>query len=163
MIGRQRRLRGLLLVAFSIILVAVLAQAPAAHALPPPYQNFVFNTANGQQTGPEVFVYDWSVNKCGDYDIPDEPSRAFKDSTGKSQLWNQQPTNHRWIADTTLASPYTHPCAVIMSSSSSCTAGNYNYREWLASPWTPDGTNIYALVHNEYHGAVVHERMSRHL
>ena len=28
----------------------------------------------------------------------------------------------------------------------------YNAKEWLASPWTPDGKTIYALVHNEYQG-----------
>ena len=133
-------------------LVVALSQAPLAHALPPPEAPFVFNTQVAQQVGPEVFVFDWSVNKCGDYDIPDEPTRAFKDDTGKVQLWNQQPTNHRWIANTTLDSPYTHPCAVIMSSSGSCTASNYNYKEWLSSPWTADGKTIYALVHNEYHG-----------
>ena len=111
----------------------------------------MFNQAVAQQVGPEVFIYDWSVNKCGDYDIPDEPSRAFRDSTGKINLWNQQPTNHRWLADQ-LNGAWTHPCATVMGSSSSCTASNYNYKEWLASPWTPDGTTVYALVHNEYHG-----------
>ena len=151
-IGMNRRSRGLLLVAGLAAFAATLSQPSPVHALPPPYQPFVFNPAVAQQAGPEVFVYDWSVNKCGDYDIPDEPTRAFKDDTGKVQLWNQQPTNHRWIANTTLDSPYSHPCAIVMSSSGSCTASNFNYKEWLASPWTPDGKTIYALVHNEYYG-----------
>ena len=32
-------------------------------------------------------------------------------------------------------------------------------KEWLASPWTPDGKNVYALVHNEYQGKQLPERL----
>ena len=112
----------------------------------------MFNTSVASQTGPEVFVYDWSVNKCGDYDIPDEPTRAFRDDTGKINLWNQQPVNHRWLANTTLDSPYTHPCTTILSSTGSCNASLYDYKEWLAAPWTPDGKTVYALIHMEHYG-----------
>ena len=39
-----------------------------------------------------------------------------------------------------------------MSSGNNCDRGQVRRAEWLASPWTPDGKNIYALVHNEYQG-----------
>ncbi len=131
-------------------LVATLSHSADAHALPPPYSPFVFNQAVAQQVGPEVFVYDWSTQNCEDNDITDEPARAFKDDTGKIQLMNTHHVNYRWIANTTLDSPYTHPCTKTMSSSNNCTASNFNMKEWLASPWTPDGKTIYALVHMEY-------------
>ena len=138
---------GLLLAALAA-LAASFAAAPA-HALPPPDPPFVFNQPLAQQAGPEVMVYDWSVSKCEDNDIPDEPARAFRDDTGKVQLMVTHFVNYRWIASSTLDSPYTHPCAKTMSSSQDCTPGNYNQKEWLASPWTPDGRTVYALVHAE--------------
>jgi hypothetical protein len=150
--GTTRRARSLLLAVVLAILGIALAQPLTANALPPPYSNFVFNTSVASQTGPEVFVYDWSAAKCEDNDITDEPARAFRDSTGKIQLMNTHHVNRRWIANTTMDSPYTHPCALTMSSSDNCTASNYNHKEWLASPWTPDGTTVYALVHMEYQG-----------
>ena len=149
-IGTTRRARGILLVACFATLGAVLLQPSPAEALPPPYSNFVFNQSVASQTGPEVFVYDWSSSKCEDNDITDEPARAFRDDTGKVQLMTTHHVNRRWIANSTLDSGYTHPCATTMTSSNNCTASNYNHKEWLASPWTPDGKTIYALVHQEY-------------
>ena len=127
-------------------IAAGLSQPAAAPALPPPDPPFVFNQPTVQQVGPEVMVYDWSTQKCEDNDITDEPARAFRDDTGKIQLMNTHHVNYRWIASTTLDSTYTHPCTKTMSSSNNCTASNFNHKEWLASPWTPDGKTIYALA-----------------
>jgi hypothetical protein len=142
----------LILLAGLVTLAAALWHPPLAQALPPPDPPFAFNQPFVQQVGPEVFVYDWSSQKCEDGDITDEPARAFRDDTGKVQLMNTHHQNFRWIATTTLDSPYTHPCTRTMSSSNNCTASNYNNKEWLASPWTADGKTVYALVHMEYQG-----------
>ena len=135
-----------------LTLAALVLPTSQAAAYPAPGNNFQFNTALVQQTGPEVMVYDWSVSHCENDDIPDESVRAFRDFNGKIQLMATHFVNYRWIADTTLDSPYTHPCTKTMSSTNSADVSTYNNREWLSSPWTPDGTNVYALVHNEYQG-----------
>jgi hypothetical protein len=133
------------------MLAAALLLPSRAAALPPPWEPFQFNTDVVQQAGPEAMVFDWSVSNCESNDIPDEAARAFRDSTGKIQLLATHFVNYRTIADS-LEGPYTHPCTKVMSSSNSPEHSTYNTKEWLASPWTPDGTNVYSLVHMEYQG-----------
>jgi PKD domain len=145
--GRWR----LLLAACLVPLAAALCQPSPAPALPPPDPPFVFNEPFVRQTAPEVTVFDWSVSKCEDNDIPDEPARAFRDDSGNVQLMDTHLVNYRWIG-TALDGSLTHPCTRTMSSSQSSDPSTYNNFEWLASPWTPDGKNVYALVHNEYRG-----------
>ena len=151
--GRVRGISRLLLAGCLSVLTAILVLPATAGALPPPYSDFDYNEPFVTQTGPEVFVFDWSVNKCEDLDITDEAGRAFRDDTGKIQLMNTHYTNYRWIANTTLDSPYTHPCTRTMSSHNNSNASQYDALEWLASPWTADGKTIHALVHMEYRGA----------
>ena len=139
------------LTAICLMALAVGLSLPAtAGALPPPYSNFDYNEPFVQQTGPEVMIFDWSANKCEDLDITDESARAFRDDTGKIQLMVTHFTNYRWIAQSTLDGPYTHPCTRTMSSHENTDPSKYDAKEWLASPWTPDGKTIYALVHMEY-------------
>ena len=146
-----RALRGLF-AACAVALAAALFMPVTAGALPPPYSNFDYNEPFVQQTGPEVMVYDWSVHEVPGQRHPRRAARAFKDDTGKVQLMTTHFVNYRWIANTTLDSPYTHPCTKTMNSNNNSDPSTYNAKEWLASPWTPDGKTIYALVHNEYQG-----------
>jgi hypothetical protein len=134
-----------------LALLAVLLLPSRAAALPPPYDPFVFNEAVVQQDGPEEMVYDWSVQKCQNDDIPDEAARAFRDSTGKINIISTHFWNYRFTADS-LDGPFTHPCTMIMGSSNSPDPTTFDNKEWIAAPWTPDGTNVYSLVHNEYQG-----------
>ncbi len=147
------RVRSLVVAACFALLVAALLQPSQAAALPPPWNDFVFDTSVAEQTGPEVMVYDWSVQKCQDNDIPDTPHRAFKDNTGKVQLLSTHFENYRNLAQTTLDSPYTHSCAKLMTTTNSPDVSTYDSREWISSPWTADGQTVYALVHNEYQGS----------
>jgi hypothetical protein len=146
---KRRVLRAVLAVCI-VALAAALSLPGTAGALPPPYSNFDYNEPFVQQTGPEVMIFDWSVNKCEDHDITDEAARAFRDDTGKIQLMVTHFTNYRWIAQSTLDGSYTHPCTRTMSSHENTDASKYDGKEWLASPWTPDGKTIYALMHMEY-------------
>ena len=124
-------------------LVAVLSQPASAAA-------FTFNEPFVRQTAPEVMVYDWTTQRCEDNDITDEAARAFRDDSGKVQLMTTHFVNYRFIGNT--LETLTHPCTKTMSSHNNSDASKYDAREWLASPWTPDGKNVYALVHNEYQG-----------
>ena len=134
-----------------VIALAMLCLPVSAGAYPAPGEPFDYNEPFVRQTGPEVVVYDWSASKCEDNDIPDEAARAFRDDSGKVQLMDTHFVNYRWIGDR-LDGPLTHPCTKTMSSSGNADPAKYDAKEWLASPWTPDGKTIYALVHNEYQG-----------
>ncbi len=146
-----RRLRALV-GACTTALAATFFLTAAAGALPPPNAPFVYNEPTVRQVGPEVMIFDWSVHQCETWDITDEPARAFRDDTGKIQLMNSHFSNYRWIANSTLDGTYTHPCTKTMSSHENSDPSKYDAKEWLASPWTPDGKTVYALVHMEYRG-----------
>jgi hypothetical protein len=101
-------------------------------------------------TGPPETVFNWSTMRCEDLDIPDLPARAFRNSAGDVQLVAAHYINRRMIGPS--LGTLTHPCDVVMRSSRNPDPSKYDDYEWLASFYTQDGTNIYALVHNEYHG-----------
>ena len=122
----------------------------AALALPVPAGAYTFNEPFVRQTGPEVMVFDWSVQKCEDNDITDESARAFRDDSGNVQLMTTHFVNRRFIGPN--LENLSHPCTKLLNSGNNSDPSKYDAREWLASPWTPDGKNIYALMHNEYQG-----------
>jgi hypothetical protein len=43
-------------------------------------------------------------------------------------------------------------CAAVMHSHQAADPSRFDGHEWIASPYTPDGRTVYALVHNEFHG-----------
>ena len=59
-----------------------------------------FNEPYATATAPEVRVFDWSTNKCGDDDIPDQPARAFRDSSGQVSLIDSHHTVRRALGST---------------------------------------------------------------
>ncbi len=100
--------------------------------------------------GPVETVFDWSADRCATDDIPDLPARAFRDSGGKVQLISSHIQTRRMIGPTldTLA----RDCTVRMRSDHNPDPAQFDDSEWLAAPYTEDGSIIYALVHMEYHG-----------
>ena len=100
--------------------------------------------------GPAEVVFDWSKDKCENYDIPDLPARAFRDARGNVQLIAASDTNYRFIGPD--LNSIKHDCNVIMKSDLQADPSKYDDHEWLASTYTLDGQTIYALIHNEYHG-----------
>src|SRR5262245_33880538 len=123
----------------ALALALMLVAAPAALSYPAPGNPFPFNEPFDRQIGPEVVAYDST----------DESARAVRGDDGKVQLIANHFNNYRRIG-TTLEGPFTKSCTKIMSSTSNSDPAKYDAREWLASPWTADGRNVYMLVHNEY-------------
>jgi hypothetical protein len=107
-------------------------------------------TGTVEVTEQEEIVFDWSESACEPADIPDTPARAFRDDQGRVQLIASHYVNRR------MAGPglnhLTHDCAAIMSSQYDPNPAMFNDREWIHSTYTPDGTRIFALVHDEYQG-----------
>ena len=87
---------------------------------------------------------------CDANDIPDIPARALHLADGTVQLYAGNQRN-RTERGTDLLH-VKHDCAVVMTGAGNDDPAAYNDRAWIASPWTPDGITIFAVVHNEFHG-----------
>ena len=122
---------------------AMLLAAPAAHA-------YTFGEPAVRATGPEARVFDWSTQKCASDDIPDQPTRAFRDSTGQVVLINSHHTVRRYTGPA--LDSVVHRCPILIGSGKSSDPSRYDNREWLATMYTPNGTNVYAIIHAEYQG-----------
>jgi hypothetical protein len=89
-------------------------------------------------TGTEETVFDWSQNACEGADIPDAPARAFRDASGRVQLISSHYVNRRMIGPD--LNHLTRDCHVIMRSTLNPDPAKFDDREWIHSPYTPDGT-----------------------
>jgi hypothetical protein len=102
-------------------------------------------------TGSEQVVFDWSTQHCEPDGIPDVGTRAFRDAANNVHLLLQHWVNHQFVGPT-LDSVRLN-CSVTMGSHANADPGMYDDREWVASPYTLDGTTVYALLHMEYLGS----------
>jgi hypothetical protein len=106
--------------------------------------------AGVELAGDETTVFSWRREACSPLDIPDLPSRAFRNATGRVQLVSTSYVNRGFVGSD--LTKLEHPCNVLMGSARDPDPAAYADREWLASPYTDDGQTIYSLVHNEYQG-----------
>ncbi len=99
-------------------------------------------------TGAAEIVFDYTTDKCHTEDIPDIPTRAFRDASGTINLIASHYTNWRMTGND--FNSLTKDCNAIMSSHQSSNPADFNNNEWISATYTLDGKNIHALVHNEY-------------
>ena len=133
--------RGLALVCTALAVLAAIASTAQA---------YTFGEPAVRAVGPEVRVFDWSTQKCADDDIPDQPTRAFRDSNGNVVMINSHYTVRRYLG-ATLAT-VSKVCGGIMFSGENRNPALYDDREWLASTYTHDGATVYGLIHSEHQG-----------
>ena len=126
-----------------VTLAVVLAAAAAAGA-------YTFGEPEVRAAGPEVTVYDWTTQRCDSDDIPDQPSRAFRNSAGQVVFINAHHTTRRWAGSSLAA--IAHSCSILMGSGKNSDPSKYDNREWLATTWTTDGSKVHGLIHAEYQG-----------
>ena len=127
-----------------LVLAALLLPASAASA-------YEFGEPDVRQVGPESVPFDWSANKCTNDDIPDQPARAFREANGTINLVDTHHTG--WRNTTSNLVTLNHRCSpLMMTSGNNGDPSKYDDKEWIGSTWTPDGTTVYALVHEEYQG-----------
>ncbi len=100
--------------------------------------------------GDEERVFDYSTDACDRLDVPDTPARAFRDASGTVNLFASHRVTRRDTGPELDA--LTHDCEVVMGSHEDPRPELFDDREWLAATWTPDGSRVAALVHNEYQG-----------
>lgn len=99
-------------------------------------------------TGTQEIVFDYSSDKCNTIDIPDAPARAFRDAGGTINLIASHYTT--WRMTGTNFTSLSKDCTPVMTSHQDTDPANFNDNEWIVAPYTTDGINIHALVHNEY-------------
>ncbi|MFL5832849.1 MAG: hypothetical protein ACJ76B_02570 [Solirubrobacterales bacterium] len=103
-----------------------------------------------QVVGEPQVVFDWSEEACVPQGYPDLPARAFRDELGRAQLLISHSDNFRLIGPEL---GRLHPdCDAVMASSEDSRPSAFADREWIASIFTRDGHNVWALVHDEYQG-----------
>jgi hypothetical protein len=123
---------------------------PAPSSTPSPEPSPTPMPAALAVVGPVETVFDWSTDRCATDDIPDLPARAFRDASGNVQLISSQTDTRRMIGDS--LDTVTRDCTLRMVSDHNADPALFDDNQWIAAPYTEDGTTIYALVHHEYHG-----------
>lgn len=102
-----------------------------------------------QITGPKEIVSGKSA-ACDSSDVPDSGAVAFKDSQNRVQLIASHDTNRRLIGSD--LNNLARDCTPVLSSGLDNNPAHFNDFEWISGTYTLDGSTIYALVHDEYHG-----------
>jgi hypothetical protein len=101
-------------------------------------------------TGPEEVVYDYTTMRCADDDAPDGQAQAFRDSLGRLQVLAHDGDGRRLIGPD--FNHLTRDCTKRFSPVYDPNPAHYNWARGLMSVYTSNGQDIYALVHNEFHG-----------
>ncbi len=130
----------------SLVFVGLLAAAshPAAAQQPS------VTTVRGVLTGPRVAVFTTPDQSCSPMDIPDAPTRAFRDYQGTIHLISASTVLNASLGPT--LESVQHNCQAAYWSKLDPNPADYDDRTWLDSFYNIDGTNIVALGHMEYHG-----------
>ena len=123
--------------------IAAVLLAGAAQAQPAPALRL-------QVTGPPVPAVSGARPGCDALDIPDAPARAVRLATGEVQLYATHFVNRVESGADLLH--LGHRCPVVMEGANDDHPAAFNDRAWIASPWTPDGRTVWAVVHNEFQG-----------
>jgi len=95
-------------------------------------------------------VFDWSVDRCTDKNIPDLAVRAFRDGESNVNLIISE--TEGYIMRGQSLDDIRIDCTPINRSTNSPDPSQYTDKEWIASVYTEDGNTVYALVHNEFQG-----------
>lgn len=103
-----------------------------------------------QATGPEETVFDWSTMACSSLDIPDTAAVAFRDASGRVQLFATHHTNRRMIGPD--LGHLQHKCGIVLSSALDADPAAFDDRQWITGFYTADGNIVHALLHEEYQG-----------
>jgi hypothetical protein len=117
----------------------------AATRTPNPFPNPLIKVA-----GDEEVVFDWTTDHCEGLNLPDLATRAFRGADGQVQLILSHFENYRMLGPD--LNSLTVDCHKVMTSTHDADPAKFTDSEWIAAPYTEDGTTVYAIVHNEYHG-----------
>jgi hypothetical protein len=101
-------------------------------------------------TGPEEMVYDYTTMRCDDADLPDGPTQAVRDSNNRIELMYANGGTRRMLGPD--FDHLTHECVQRFGLVFDPNPAHYNYLHLIFGTYTENGRDIYAMVHNEWHG-----------
>jgi hypothetical protein len=100
--------------------------------------------------GEAVTVFSKSRNACDTADIPDAPARAIRTASGAVQLYASHFYNRRLVGPDLLH--LSQDCRIVYEGNERDEPAAFDDRAWITGLYTPDGSTIFAVVHNEFQG-----------
>jgi hypothetical protein len=100
-------------------------------------------------TGKPSVVFNSTRDGCEPNDVPDLNARAYRDANGQVVLFGLHFVN-RALRGPDVAH-LKIDCHVALDSPLDADPAHFADRIFVAATWTPDGRNVSALVHEEYH------------
>jgi hypothetical protein len=103
--------------------------------------------------GAKETVFDWSNDRCYDFDLPDGPAIVIRDENGKLVMFAGNAPRYfvsRGADFNSIRRDCTQPALV---SENRLTPESYENQEWLWAIYR-EGNTWHALVHNEFHDAI---------
>jgi hypothetical protein len=94
-------------------------------------------------------VYEWSKERCDEWDVPDAPLRAFRNAQGGVTAFASNDNSLVYNGSSVL--DIKHSCHSALTSHEKVDPSAYSGLAFVTSVWTDDGNTINALIHNEYH------------
>lgn len=101
-------------------------------------------------TGEIETVTSWRHDACTKTDVPDTPARAFRDVNGNIHLIASHSTARALVGPSLDTAK--RNCAIIFEGHGYDDPKLHDDRSWISSLYTLDGTTVFALVSNEFHG-----------
>lgn len=95
-------------------------------------------------------VVAYSTQRCDSYDIPDAPARAFRRWDGEAVMFASWRRNRALIGSS--LDKLKKECQVVFENTEDSDPRAGSGWMWIASLYTEDGRDIFAIAHNEYHG-----------
>ncbi len=103
--------------------------------------------------GAKEVVFDWSADRCEEFDIPDGPAKAVRASDEEIVLFGTIHETGNYLSRGTDFSGLEHDCEHPAHRSANLpTPESYENNEWLWSPYRV-GESWHVLIHNEFHDA----------
>ena len=97
--------------------------------------------------GDEEDFWVWGTDSCSYKNIPDGGLRPYRDNNDSIHLIIHHYDNYK-LKGTTFDN-LVSDCNPILSSAFETDPSKHNSEHWILAPYTDDGINIHALVHNE--------------
>jgi hypothetical protein len=102
--------------------------------------------------GEKEVVFDWSRDRCEDYDLPDGPAKVVRAEDGELVLFANNEPRYR-VSRGPDFDTLQHVCdPPALVSADLPTPESYENNEWLWSPYRV-GAEWHVLIHNEFHDA----------
>lgn len=98
----------------------------------------------------ETVLFSHRREACEPWDIPDTPTRAFRDASGTIHVFQSHHRARASVGDS--FETLEHRCRISYRGGERDDPASFDNRSWIASTFTSDGRTVHAVLHDEYHG-----------